>query len=83
MNMPWDEEELNRERVPQRSVETTLEDGEVVLDDIGFPRSLYFISERYTFSRRRTSEAPPIFAGRCRPFSRAAAEAHPSGRDGS
>jgi hypothetical protein len=48
-----------RERVPQRSVETTLEDGGVVLDAIGVPRSVYFIAERYSLSRRRTSAAPP------------------------
>jgi hypothetical protein len=79
MNMPRDEEELDRERVPQRSMETTLEDGGVVLEDIGFPRSLYVITERYPLGRRRTSAAPPIFAGRFRPFSWAAAEARAVG----
>jgi hypothetical protein len=78
-SMPWDEEALNRERVPQRGVETILEDRGVVLEDIGFPRSLYFITERYTLRRRRTSAAPPIFAGRFRPFSWAAAEARAVG----
>jgi hypothetical protein len=76
MNMPWDEEELNRERVPQRSMETTLE-------DTGVPIALTVTAERYTLRRRRTSAAPPIFARRVRPFSRAAAEARSAGRDGS
>ena len=71
-SMPRDEEALNRQRVPQRSVETTLEDGAVVLEDPGFPIAFTVTTERYTLSRRRTSEAPPIFAGRSRPFSRAA-----------
>jgi hypothetical protein len=66
MNMQCDEEELDRERVPQRSVETTLGDGGVVLDAIGVPRSLYFIAERYPLNMQRTSAAPPIFTGRCR-----------------
>jgi hypothetical protein len=55
MNMPWDEEELNRERVPQRSVETTLEDGGVVLEDTGVPIAFTVTAERYTLRRRRTS----------------------------
>src|SRR5262249_6750704 len=71
-SMPQDEEALNRQRVPQRSVETTLEDGAVVLEDTGFPIAFTVTAERYTLSRRRKSEAPPIFAGRSRPFSRAA-----------
>ena len=75
-SMPRDEEALNRQRVPQRSVETTLEDGAVVLEDAGFPIAFTVTAERYTLSRRRTSEAPPIFAGRSSPFSRA------PGRDG-
>jgi hypothetical protein len=68
-SMPGDEEELNRECVSPRSVETMLEDGRVVLEDIGIPRSLDFITERYALCRRRTSAATPIFAGRFRPFS--------------
>jgi hypothetical protein len=65
MHMPCDEEELNRERVPQRSMETTLRDGGVVLDAIGVPRSLYVSAEKYPLTMQRTSAAPPIFTGRC------------------
>ncbi len=37
-NMPWEEEDLNRPRVPQMSAEASLGDGVVVLDEQGFPR---------------------------------------------
>jgi hypothetical protein len=37
MSMPGDEEELKREYVQQRGVETMLEDGGVVLEDSGVP----------------------------------------------
>jgi hypothetical protein len=44
--MPWDEEALNHQHVPQRSVEMTLENGAVVLDDTGFPLSFTVTAER-------------------------------------
>src|SRR5919204_3785010 len=37
-NMPWDEEDLNRQRVQKMVAETTLGDGVLVLDDTGFPK---------------------------------------------
>ncbi|MDQ5852766.1 MAG: IS701 family transposase [Chloroflexota bacterium] len=37
-NMPWDEEDLNRQRVQKMSMEATLGDGVLVLDDTGFPK---------------------------------------------
>jgi SRSO17 transposase len=36
--MPWDEEDLNRQRVQKMSREATLGDGVLVLDDTGFPK---------------------------------------------
>jgi hypothetical protein len=46
MNMQCDEEELDRERVPQRSVETTLGDGGVVLEESGVPIAFTVTAER-------------------------------------
>jgi SRSO17 transposase len=37
-NMPWDEEDLNRQRVQKRIAEAPLGDGGLVLDDTGFPK---------------------------------------------
>jgi DDE superfamily endonuclease len=37
-NRPWDEEDLNRQRVQKLSAEATLGDGVLVLDDTGFPK---------------------------------------------
>jgi SRSO17 transposase len=37
-NMQWDEADLNRQRVQKKSVEATLGDGVLVLDDRGFPK---------------------------------------------
>jgi SRSO17 transposase len=37
-NMPWEEEDLNRQRVQKMSAEATLGDGVLVLDDTGFPK---------------------------------------------
>src|SRR6266511_4368083 len=37
-NMPWDEEDLNRQRVQKLIAEATLGDGVLVLDDTGFPK---------------------------------------------
>ena len=37
-NMPWDEEDLNRQRVQKMIAEATLGDGVLVLDDTGFPK---------------------------------------------
>jgi SRSO17 transposase len=37
-NMQWDEEDLNRQRVQKMSMEATLGDGVLVLDDTGFPK---------------------------------------------
>src|SRR6266511_1840027 len=37
-NMPWDEEDLNRQRVQRLSTEATLGDGVLVLDDTGFAK---------------------------------------------
>jgi SRSO17 transposase len=37
-NRPWDEEDLNRQRVHKMIAEATLEDGVLVLDDTGFPK---------------------------------------------
>jgi hypothetical protein len=75
-NLPGDEEELTRERMQQRDVETILEDGGVVLEESGVPRAFTVTAERYPLRRRRTSAAAPIFAGRSRPFLQAAAEVH-------
>jgi SRSO17 transposase len=37
-NMPWDEADLNRQRVQKMVAEATLGDGVLVLDDTGFPK---------------------------------------------
>jgi SRSO17 transposase len=37
-NRPWDEADLNRQRVQKMSAEATLGDGVLVLDDTGFPK---------------------------------------------
>jgi SRSO17 transposase len=37
-NMPWDEEDLNRQRVDKLIAEATLGDGVLGLDDTGFPK---------------------------------------------
>jgi SRSO17 transposase len=37
-NMPWDEDDLNRQRVQKMIAEATLGDGSLVLDDTGFPK---------------------------------------------
>ncbi|HXH09060.1 MAG TPA: IS701 family transposase [Alphaproteobacteria bacterium] len=37
-NMPWDEEDLNRQRVQKMSAEATADDGVLVVDDTGFPK---------------------------------------------
>jgi SRSO17 transposase len=37
-NMPWDEEDLNRQRVQKMIAEATLGEGVLVLDDTGFPK---------------------------------------------
>jgi SRSO17 transposase len=37
-NMPWDEEDLNRQRVQKMIAEASLGDGVLVLDDTGFPK---------------------------------------------
>jgi SRSO17 transposase len=37
-NMPWDEGDLNRQRVQKIVADTTLGDGVLVLDDTGFPK---------------------------------------------
>jgi SRSO17 transposase len=37
-NMPWDEHDLNRQRVQKMTAEATLGDGVLVLDDTGFPK---------------------------------------------
>jgi SRSO17 transposase len=37
-NIQWDEADLNRQRVQKMSVEATLGDGVLVLDDRGFPK---------------------------------------------
>jgi SRSO17 transposase len=37
-NIPWDEEDLNRQRVVQMSAEATRGHGVLVLDDTGFPK---------------------------------------------
>jgi SRSO17 transposase len=37
-NMPWDEEDLNRQRVQKRLAEATRGDGVLVVDDTGFPK---------------------------------------------
>jgi SRSO17 transposase len=37
-NRPWDEEDLNRQRVTKRSAETTTGDGVLVVDETGFPK---------------------------------------------
>jgi SRSO17 transposase len=37
-NMPWDEEDLNRQRVEKLIVEATLGDGVLVVDDTDFPK---------------------------------------------
>jgi SRSO17 transposase len=36
--MPWDEDDLNRQRVQKMIAEATLGDGVLVLDDTGFPK---------------------------------------------
>ncbi len=36
-NMPWDEEDLNRQRVQKMITEATVGDGVLVIDDTGFP----------------------------------------------
>jgi SRSO17 transposase len=36
--MPWDEEDLNRQRVHKLSAEATRGDGVLVLDDTGLPK---------------------------------------------
>ena len=37
-NRPWDEEDLNRQRVQKMSMEAMLGDGVLVLDDTGVPK---------------------------------------------
>ncbi len=37
-NMPWDEEDLNRQQVQRMLAEVTLGEGVLVLDDTGFPK---------------------------------------------
>jgi SRSO17 transposase len=37
-NMPWDEEDLNRQRVQQMSAEAVVGAGVLILDDTGFPK---------------------------------------------
>jgi SRSO17 transposase len=37
-NMPWDEEDLNRQRVHKMIAEATTSDGVLVFDDTGFPK---------------------------------------------
>jgi SRSO17 transposase len=37
-NMPWDEEDLNRQRVTKMIAEATTGDGVLVVDDTGFPK---------------------------------------------
>ena len=37
-NMPWDEDDLNGQRVHKMVAEATLGDGVLVLDDTGFPK---------------------------------------------
>jgi SRSO17 transposase len=37
-NMPWDQEDVNRQRVQKLIVEATRSDGVLVLDDTGFPK---------------------------------------------
>jgi SRSO17 transposase len=37
-NMPWDEEDLNRQRIQKMVAEATLGDGVLVLDDTDFPK---------------------------------------------
>jgi SRSO17 transposase len=37
-NMPWDEEDLNRQRVAKMIAEATTGDGVLVVDDTGFPK---------------------------------------------
>lgn len=37
-NMPWDEEDLTRQRVQKMIAEATTGDGVLVFDDTGFPK---------------------------------------------
>ena len=37
-NMPWDAEDLNRQRVQKMVAEVTRGDGVLVVDDTGFPK---------------------------------------------
>src|SRR5262245_46441562 len=37
-NMPWDEEDLNRQRVAKMLAEATTDDGVLVIDETGLPK---------------------------------------------